>query len=95
MAEPFTPTTEEVRESYQSTDDGLDFKRRFFERGEEFDRWLEQERRAAALKALEAAETVVRPTFTLHSNTKDDPIERANKALHTAADQIKKLRGAL
>jgi hypothetical protein len=36
-----TPDTEEVRESYQSTGDGLDFKRRYNERGEEFDRWLE------------------------------------------------------
>lgn len=32
--------TEEVREAYQSTGDGLDFKRRWLERGEEFDAWL-------------------------------------------------------
>lgn len=43
MTEPYTPTTEEVREFYQSSEDGLDFKRRFFERGAEFDRWFLQE----------------------------------------------------
>lgn len=40
MSDDFTPDTEEVRESYQSMGDGLDFKRRYNERGEEFDRWL-------------------------------------------------------
>lgn len=34
--------TEEVRAAYQATDDGLDYKQRFFERGSEFDRWLDE-----------------------------------------------------
>lgn len=33
-------TTQEVREAYQASDDGVDFTRRFNERGDEFDRWL-------------------------------------------------------
>lgn len=40
-------TTEEVREAYQMTEDGLDFKKAFFRRGEEFDEWLAEVRRGA------------------------------------------------
>ena len=46
MTEQYTPTTAEVREAYQGTGDGLDFKRRYAERGEEFDRWLEKHKGA-------------------------------------------------
>ena len=42
------PTMAELREAYQSTGDGLDFKRRFFERGEEFDRAIDTARAADA-----------------------------------------------
>lgn len=41
MTEPTEPTTEDVRESYMATGDGLDYKRRYFERAGEFDRWLQ------------------------------------------------------
>lgn len=36
----YAPTWDEMRECYQASNDGLDFKRRFNERGEEADRWL-------------------------------------------------------
>ncbi len=48
----YTPTSSEVRDAYQSTGDGLDFKRRYFERGDEFDRWLASVERVAAAQAL-------------------------------------------
>jgi hypothetical protein len=34
------PNGDEVREAYQSSGDGLDYKRRYFERGDEFDAWI-------------------------------------------------------
>lgn len=40
MTDEYTPETEEIREAYQIAGDGADFKRRFFERGEDFDSWL-------------------------------------------------------
>jgi hypothetical protein len=42
MTEPqqFTPTTEEIREAYALSDDGLDFKSAAERRGHDFDRWL-------------------------------------------------------
>lgn len=40
MTDDYTPDTEEVREAYQISGDGADFKRRFFERGEDFDTWI-------------------------------------------------------
>ncbi len=40
MSDEHTPTTEEVRECYQMSLDGLDFKRVALERGQDFDRWL-------------------------------------------------------
>lgn len=45
MAEP---TTEDVRDAYQSTGEGLDFKRVWHERGAEFDYWLAERDRQAA-----------------------------------------------
>ena len=35
-----TPTTEEVREAYQGSGEGVDFKRVHEEQGREFDRWV-------------------------------------------------------
>lgn len=46
MSDEYTPTTDEIRESYQMSGDGLDFKSVAERRGEEFDRWL------AALKEV-------------------------------------------
>lgn len=37
-----TPTTDEIREAYVMTGDGLDFKSAAERRGEEFDLWLAQ-----------------------------------------------------
>lgn len=37
----YTPTTNEVRECFQMSGDGLDFMRAARERGEAFDRWLD------------------------------------------------------
>lgn len=51
----YTPTVEEVREAYQVAGDGADFKRRFNERGIEFDRMVASVERAAAVKALREA----------------------------------------
>jgi len=72
----YTLTTDEVRESYQGTGDGLDFKHRFFERGEAFDRWLAEHtaarERAAAEKALlEAADDVELGDWSHHGNHDD------------------------
>jgi hypothetical protein len=46
--------TEEVRAAYQATDDGLDFKQRFFERGSEFDHWLDEVKAAVWDEAVAA-----------------------------------------
>lgn len=40
MSSEYTPPTEEVREAYQMTGDGLDFRVFAARRGEEFDCWL-------------------------------------------------------
>lgn len=50
-----TISNEAVREAYQAADDGLDFKRRFQERGHEFDQWLETIKTEARAEALEEA----------------------------------------
>lgn len=52
-------TTEAVREAYQSSDDGLDFKSRFRARGAAFDEWLESVKSEAQSEARKgSAETV-------------------------------------
>lgn len=35
-----TPTDAEVREAYQMSEDGIDFKGAFFQRGRDWDAWL-------------------------------------------------------
>lgn len=50
MAEYMT-TEAEVRECFQASAEGLDFKREYYERGETFDRFMAEVRREAAEKA--------------------------------------------
>ena len=50
----YTPTTHDVREAYQATDEGLDFRRVYQERGQEFDRWLTEHDRQIAERAWAA-----------------------------------------
>ena len=62
----YTPSTEEVRESYQSTGDGLDFKRRYFARAGEFDRWLQAVKAEEWNEALTHVERLSDPASTIH-----------------------------
>ena len=55
----YTPTTHDVREAYQATDEGLDFRRVYQERGQEFDRWLTEHDRQVAERAWDEALTHV------------------------------------
>lgn len=55
------PTTEEVREAYQSKDDGLDFKRAFHERGAAFDAWLESVKFQAWQECWDTADADMNP----------------------------------
>jgi len=51
----YTPTVSEVREAYQAAGEGIDFKRRFNERGDEFDTWLAHVQADARKEALREA----------------------------------------
>lgn len=79
------PTTAEVREAYQSTGDGLDFKHRFFERGAEFDRWLAEECRAAAEKAWDDAMTFIYANAWVSLDPGKAPVENPYRAKETKA----------
>jgi hypothetical protein len=49
-----TTTEAEVRECFQASAEGLDFKRVYYERGETFDRWLAEVKAEALREAAEA-----------------------------------------
>ena len=55
----YTPTLDELREAYQATGDGLDFKRRHDERAAEFDRAIAKVKADALREAGERYEPLV------------------------------------
>jgi hypothetical protein len=61
----YTPTTEQVREAYQMTGDGLDFKRAAEQRGGAFDRWLADHDKAVRQVTLQdAADAAMGPSVS-------------------------------
>jgi hypothetical protein len=56
----YTPSNDEVRESYQQADDGIDFKSVYYERGREYDRWFAQVRAEALREAADRIEREAR-----------------------------------
>jgi hypothetical protein len=53
QAERPVPTTEEVKESYAMTGEGLDFKSAAQKRREDFDRWLNEQKHKAFMEGVE------------------------------------------
>lgn len=60
MSEPYTPLMAELREAYQLSDDGLDFKSAFARRGAEFDRALAAHDESVRAEARAEAEANLR-----------------------------------
>jgi len=85
-AAEITPSTDEIRQAYQYTDDGLDFRRARDRRGAEFDRWLAEHDAETRRKALEEAETAVGASAANPHVTFIEGI--INSVLRSAADRI-------
>ena len=82
----YTPSETEVREAYQMTGDGLDFKKASERRGEEFDRWLAAVKRETAAQALEDAAKNLRLGLSGHSGVSITRLRERAAALRSGTE---------
>jgi hypothetical protein len=89
MTDEYTPTVEDVREAYQVAGDGADFKRRFNERGTEFDRMIAAVERAARVEALrEAAALAKQRQIDMEQCRKPDDCNLSARGAYLTCEDI-------